>query len=111
MYKNIIKFSALLMSLGMILLVIWTSMQSDMFNLPEPVLKEPWFWTTIVDFYFNIAILSAWVIYREANWLRSLLWIVAFVILGSIATAFYVFLQIAALKQEEGIEVALLRRQ
>jgi hypothetical protein len=86
-------------------------MQSDMFNLSPIVLNEPWFQTTLVDFYFNIVILSAWLIYKEANWLRSALWIISFIVLGSIATAFYVFLQLATLKAGEGIKEVLLRRE
>lgn len=108
--KNIIKFGALLMSIGMTGLVIWTSMQSNMFQLPDVVVNEPWFKTTLVDFYFNIALLAAWMIYKEAHVVRSILWLLAFILLGSIATCFYVFLQIAKLKKDEGIEAALVSR-
>ena len=111
MSKNILKFATLTMSIGMIFLVIWTSMKSNMFQLPQPVLNEPWFWTTLVDFYCNIIILSIWVVYKEANWLRSILWILGFIALGTIATAFYVFIQFRALKEGEGIEAVLLRRK
>ena len=99
------------MSVGMIALVIWTSLQSNLFALPEPVVKEPWFWTTLVDFYFNIAIISAWVIYKEAHFGRAAAWIVSFVLWGSITTAFYVFLQLLRLKEGQGLEAVLLRRK
>ncbi len=105
-----IKFLFLGMAVFMVFLVIYTSLKSDMFHLPEPVLREPWFWTTLVDFYFNITIISAWVIYKEANALKSIVWIVAFVLLGSIATAFYVFLQFVCLKKDEGIKELLIRK-
>ena len=111
MSKNILKYAALAMSLGMIGLVILTCMHSDMFHLPAVVVNEPWFKTTLVDFYCNIALLSAWVVYKEAHWLRSIIWIIGFITLGTIATAFYVFLQFASLKQGEGIEAVLLRRK
>ena len=99
------------MSFGMIILVILTSIKSDMFHLSPIVLNEPWFQTTLVDFYFNITIISAWMIYKEANVLRSILWVLAFVCLGSIATSFYVFLQLVTLKQGQGIQEVLLRRK
>ena len=98
------------MSLTMICIVIATCMKSDMFHLSPIVLNEPWFSTTLVDFYFNITILSAWVIYRENSWLRSIAWIVGFVCLGSIATTFYVFLQLLCLKSGQGLEAVLLRK-
>ncbi len=105
-----LKYFFMAMSLSMFCLVIYTQMKSDLLHLPQPVLDEPWFWTTLVDFYNNIAILACWVIYKEGNWLRSLARVVAFIVLGSIATAFYVFVQFKNLKEGEGVEAVLLRR-
>ena len=112
MTKNFTALKVLFggMSVGMIILVIFTSLKSNMFQLPECVLKEPWFWTTLVDFYFNITIISAWTVYKENNAMKSSLWIIAFVLLGSIATSFYVLLQFLRLKEGEGLEAVFLRR-
>ena len=93
--------------LSMVYLVIVTSMQSDLFKVS---LAEPWFRTTLWDFYFNIAIISSWVIYKEPSPVRAVLWIIAFVLLGSIATSFYVLLQLWKLKSGEPFEKILLRR-
>jgi hypothetical protein len=41
---------------------------------------------------------------------KSVLWIAAFIVFGSIATGFYVFLQLAQLKPGEGFEKVLLRK-
>ena len=98
------------MSLFMMCLAIKTSMQSDMFKLNPIVLNEPWFTTTLVDFYFNITIISSWVIYKEANLVKSISWIIAFILLGSIATSFYVLLQILKLKPGQSFEAVLLRK-
>lgn len=108
--KNALKVIFALIPIFMIYLVTVTSLKSDMFHLPSVVLNEPWFKTTLVDFYFNIFIISAWVIYRENNFLKSGLWIVAFICLGSIATAAYVLLQLMGLKAGEGLDKALLRK-
>ena len=105
-----LKYLFLGMSLFMIYLVIVTSMQSDLLHLPAVLVSAPWFKTTLVDFYFNITIISAWVIYKENNWIKSILWIVLFVLLGSIATAFYVFLQLNGLREGKTIEDILCRR-
>jgi hypothetical protein len=85
-------------------------MKSNMFQISPQVLNEPWFTTTLVDFYFNIFILSVWVIYREKALLTALLWIIAFICLGSIATTFYVFIQLMGLKKGEGFEKVLIRK-
>lgn len=100
-----------LLSLGMIVLVAITSMQSDMFHLPDQVVNEPWFRTTLFDFYFNISIVSAWAAYKEANVLRSTLWITAFIFLGSIATCLYVFLQLSRWRPGDPFEKVLLRAE
>ena len=105
-----LKFLFLGMSLVMVYLVIRTSMQSDMFHLPAVVVNEPWFKVTLIDFYFNITIISAWVVYKENNLLRSILWILSFILLGSIATAFYVFLKLNGLRNGQTIEDVLCRR-
>jgi hypothetical protein len=99
------------MCLTMTAIVIATCLKSDMFHLHPLVATEPWFTTTLTDFYFNITILSSWVIYRENNWFRSTVWIIAFICLGSIATAFYVFLQLLGLKEGQGMEKVLLRKE
>jgi len=104
------KISFLGMSIFMTCLAIVTGIQSDMFHLPAIVVNEPWFRTTLVDFYDNIVIISFWVVYKENNWLKSLLWIVAFILLGSIATGLYVFLQLKKLSQGQTIEDVLCRR-
>ena len=104
------KYLFLGMSLFMVYLAIRTSLQSDMFHLPSEVLNAPWFKTTLVDFYFNITIISSWVVYKENNWFRSISWIAAFILLGSIATAFYVFLQLNSLREGKTFEDVLCRR-
>ncbi len=110
MSLKLLKILFIAMSAAMVGLVIATSIKSNMFELPAYVVNEPWFKTTLVDFYFNIAILSAWVIYRERTARARVLWVFSFIILGSIATAFYVFLQIMRLKPGEGLEKVLLRK-
>lgn len=97
-----------LLSAGMVVLVVITSLQSNMFQLPSEVVNEPWFRTTLVDFYFNICVIAAWTIYKEANVLKASVWILSFIFLGSIATCFYVFLQINRLKPSDGLEKIFL---
>jgi hypothetical protein len=108
--KTVLKAIFGSISVFMVYLVIATSVKSDMFHLPAVVLNEPWFRTTLVDFYFNIFIISAWVVYRERALWASILWIIAFIGLGSIATTFYVLIQLMGLKQGEGFDKILMRK-
>lgn len=98
-------------SIAMIALTIHTCMQQNLFAEWNRLGAEPWMRATLVDFYFNILILSAWAAYREKSKAVAALWIAAFILLGSIATAFYVFLQLRRLKAGDPIEKALLRSE
>lgn len=98
------------MTVFMVCLVIVTSLKSNMFKLPPEVVNEPWFQTTLVDFYFLVTILSVWVIYKEKTVLTAILWIAAFICLGSIGAALYVLIELLRLKKGEGLEQVLLRK-
>ncbi|XP_050886706.1 uncharacterized protein LOC127091989 isoform X1 [Lathyrus oleraceus] len=64
-------------------------------------LLTPWMAATLVDFYINVAILSAWVVYKEANWVSSIIWIILLISLGSIATSAYIVVQFLKLSSQE----------
>ena len=93
----------------MTILTIRTCLQSNLFEVLPALNSQPWFTATIIDFYFNISILSAWVIYKEKNFAKSAGWIISFIALGSIATAFYVFVQLCKLKNGETLDKIFLR--
>lgn len=109
--RGVLKILFGFMTAFMVYLVIATSLKSDLFALPEAVVTEPWFQTTLVDFYFLIIILAVWVIYKEKSLVCSVAWIIAFICLGSIAAAFYVFVQLMQLKPGDDFEKVLLPRE
>ena len=106
---RILKVLTLSLSVFMIWLVYDTSMKSNMFQLPSSVVNEPWFQTTLVDFYFNITLISIWLFYKERKVVISIVWLIAFILLGSIATSFYVFLQLNKLKTGDSLEKLFVR--
>lgn len=109
--RTTLKLIFLAVSAAMIALTVHTCLQQNLFAEWNRLGAEPWMRATLVDFYFNILILSTWTLWREKNKAVGVLWVVAYVILGSIATAFYVFLQLSRLKPGDGVEKALLRRE
>ncbi len=109
--RTFLKIFFLGISLTMIVLTILTCMQSNLIKEWSRLGAEPWMRATLVDFYFNITLLSCWALYREKSRFTAALWILAFILLGSIATAFYVFLRIAELKPGEPLQKALLRAE
>lgn len=89
LYSLRVLFAGL--SMAMLGLVVWTSMRQNMF---EVSLAQPWFVTTLWDYYFNVTILIAWVCIKETKIFAKFLWAVSFITLGSIASCFYVFWQL-----------------
>ena len=110
MTVTLLKFLFAIICVSMTIMVIKTFMVSDLFVTCGNMWKnEPWFRTTLYDFYFNITIISCWTYYKEKSKIVALLWIVGFIGLGSIATSLYVLLQLLALKPGEPFPKALLK--
>ncbi|PWZ05973.1 hypothetical protein Zm00014a_023767 [Zea mays] len=53
-------------------------------------LFTPWMVATLADFYVNVIAISAWVIYKEANWVSSAVWVVLLFCFGSAVTCAYI---------------------
>ncbi len=100
-------FSAL--CLYMIYTVISTSLESNLFKEWSYLGSIPWMRATLIDFYTNIAVLFAWVVYKEKSWLVRAVWLLLFVGLGSIGVTAYVLVQLFRLKPGDSID-NLLRR-
>ncbi|KAL6962569.1 hypothetical protein U1Q18_037526 [Sarracenia purpurea var. burkii] len=67
-------------------------------------LLSPWMVATLIDFYINVAVLGAWVSYKEVNWIGASLWIFLLVSFGSIATCLYIGLQFLKLSTQESLQ-------
>ncbi|CAI0396309.1 unnamed protein product [Linum tenue] len=64
-------------------------------------LLTPWMAATLVDFYINIFALALWIIYKEANFVSSVVWIILLVCFGSITACAYIFIQLLKLSPQE----------
>jgi hypothetical protein len=112
---NFLKIVFGIVFIGMIYVVASTSYQSNLFELirtwdPSNEMA-PWFSATLWDFYANVLLIFVWVVYKERSVLRSILWLILLVCLGSIATSAYVLLQLFRLQPHEGLEGLFLRKQ
>ncbi len=54
------------------------------------ILDLAWGRVTLVDLYTGLALIGAWIVWRERSVVRALPWLVAMVFLGSLAAAAYV---------------------
>ena len=70
-----------------------------------------WTWATLADAYFGFLTFYAWVFYKERGLAARVGWFVAIMLLGNIAMAIYVLLQLARLRPGEPVSRLLLRRE
>ena len=91
------------MSVYMLYVAIVTSLESNLFQEWDTLAQIPWMTATLKDFYQNIVLIWLWVIYKEASWWKSLIWLILFVTGGSITTCAYVFWQLWKLKPGEPV--------
>ena len=70
-----------------------------------------WTWATLADAYFGFLTFYAWVFYKERGLAARVGWFVAITLLGNIAMATYVLVQLARLRPGEPVARLLLRRE
>ena len=69
-----------------------------------------WTWATLFDAYFGFLTFYAWVFYKEARALARAGWFVAIMLLGNMAMAVYVLLQLRRLDAGQPAASILMRR-
>ena len=69
-----------------------------------------WTWATLFDAYFGFLTFYAWVFYKESRAVARGGWFVAIMLLGNIAMAAYVLLQLRRLDAGQPAASILLRR-
>lgn len=69
-----------------------------------------WTIATLIDAYYGFLTFYVWVFYKESRWLPRLGWFVAIMLLGNMAMAAYVLIQLSRLGKDEPASAILLRR-
>jgi hypothetical protein len=106
----ILLFSAILISL--LGCTIWASTQQPVWEW-QGLIREPdrwWTLATLMDAYFGFFTFYAWVCFKERTIIARAGWFVAIMLLGNMAMATYVLIQLARLKNGEPASAILLRR-
>jgi hypothetical protein len=100
-------FSALFV--WMIYIVLSTCFESNLFSEWSDLAKIPWLTATLWDFYANTVIISLWAMYKERSFMARGVWVILFIVLGSIATSAYILRYLFSLSKDDGIEKLILR--
>ena len=86
-------------------------MQCALWKIPEPVLQHPWFIATLFDAYFGFLTFYCWLLYKERSILARVIWFVLIMLLGNMAMATYMLLQLFKVQRDAPITAVLLRSE
>lgn len=89
----------------------WASTVVALWETPRAVATHPWFIATLVDTYLAFFTFWLWVAYKERSWFARLGWFVAICLLGNIAMALYMLIQLFRLPATAPMERLLLRQK
>lgn len=93
----------------MLVVTSWASNLVALWNTPRAVATHPWFIATLFDTYFAFHTFYCWVAYKETSDLARVAWLLAILLLGNIAMATYLLIQLFRLPANAPIERLLLR--
>lgn len=106
----ILLFSAILVSL--LCCTLWASAQQPVWEWQGLVREPDRWWTiaTLMDAYFGFLTFFAWVCFKERTQPARLAWFVAIMLLGNMAMATYVLIQLFRLQAGDPASAILTRR-
>lgn len=88
--KTIKLFAALgILAMGTVLIYGFT--QGDFFEDGSVILNNPWGIVSLVDLYVGFILFSLWIIYRETNIYRTIIWVILMMVFGWFIGAIYVY--------------------
>jgi hypothetical protein len=90
------KVLSLLGLLAMTGVLVYGVSAGDFAGEGRQLLAMPWGIVSLVDLYVGFTLFSAWIVYRERSFIRSLVWVVLMMTLGFFAASLYSFLALQA---------------
>lgn len=104
-----LRVAFMVVLVAMLAVTGWASTEVALWNTPRAVATHPWFIATLFDTYFAFLTFYCWVAYKETGLVARLGWLVAILLLGNIAMAIYLLIQLFRLPADAKIEALLLR--
>ena len=87
----------------------WATMQCTLWDTPRAVATHPWFIATLFDTYWAFLTFYCWVAYKERGWIARIGWLLGILLLGNIAMAIYMLIQLFRVPATAKMEAVLLR--
>lgn len=106
---NMLKVFFALILLSMLAVTTVASLDRSVFEAGADLWSDPWFKATLADAYFGFLAVYVWIAYKERTWPRKIVWFVLLMLLGNIAIAVYLLIQLFRLPSDATMEDLLLR--
>src|SRR4051794_15649904 len=94
---------------AMLSVTTWASNHIALWKIPHEVATHPWFIATLFDTYFAFLTFWLWVAYKERTIFARVAWLIAILLLGNIAMATYMLIQLFRLPADAKLEQLLIR--
>jgi predicted permease len=107
---RLLRFVFAVVLVTMLAVIAWASIKEALWEIPPSVIGHPWFIATLFDVYFAFLAFWLWVAYKECTWLARTAWLIAICILGNVAIAAYMLIQLYRVPADARIEDLLLRK-
>jgi hypothetical protein len=104
-----LRIAFIVVLLAMFAVTGWASSEVALWKTPRAVATHPWFIATLFDTYFAFLTFYAWVAYKETTAAARVGWLLGILLLGNIAMAIYMLIQLFRLPANARIEDLLLR--
>lgn len=100
----------LLVLTSMLAVTSWAGLQCPLRAIPPNVLHHPWFIATLADAYWGFITFFVWVAWKERSFAARLLWLVAILLLGNLAMASYMLLELFRVPAVNTVHELLVKR-
>lgn len=105
-----LKITFSIIPVWIIYVIVTTGLESNLFKERDFLGSIPWMRATLWDFYANALVIYLWICYKEPGILLKVMWLVAMICLGSIASCVYILIQLFRLGPGDGVRELLLNR-
>jgi len=95
--------------IGMLYVTTVASLDRSILKVGPEILGDRWFQATLADAYFGFVTFYVWVAYKESTWASKVIWFLLVMLLGNIAMAIYVLIQLWRLEKGQPVYSMLLR--
>ena len=103
-----IIFSFILVT--MLWVTTWASLELILFTHLPTLVKDPWVIATLFDAYYGFITFYLWVCYKENSMIARLLWLIGIMLLGNIAMAIYMLIELFKLDKDSTLTDLVIKK-